>query len=107
MVNQSLTLASLTMAFVWLQCGRKDKDTESHQTYVYFNEEAELPHNTPSVCVLSGVITAERQEPCLWIPTMPCLRWHSILAETPLEIQSLSQRLALAVAAVFSKQVQI
>lgn len=41
MVNQSLTLASLTMAFVWLQCGRKDKDTESHQTYVYFNEESD------------------------------------------------------------------
>lgn len=59
----------------------------------------------PWLWVFSGVITAEQQEPHLWIPIMPSL------AQCPhgdaLEIQSISQRLALAVAAVFSKQVQI
>ena len=55
--------------------------------------------------VLLGVLTAEQQEPCLWAPTMP------LLAQRPLgdalEIQSISQRLVLAFAAVFSKQGQI
>lgn len=55
--------------------------------------------------VIWGVITAGQQEPGLWKPTVPLLAQHP--PGDVLEIQSISQWLALAVAAVFSKQVQI
>lgn len=55
--------------------------------------------------VIWGVVTAGQQEPDLWKPTMPLLAQHP--PRDVLEIQSISQWLALSVAAVFSKQVQI